>query len=301
MQTADRNTKYTSKTIQSEILEAAASCISDVIKEEVSRACKFALMADEAKDISNIKQLSVCVCYVDIDSGKVKESFLCFVAMQKYGAVSIAQTILDEINKAGLSIKNCIAQCYDGASIMSGTMNGVQTVIREASQNPCPYIHCMAHRLNLVVVDIARGIPQINKMFRLMEKVHSFFSISAKHYDVFMRIQELHGLRKQETPALNDTRWICRYASLDVFVNQYDCILETLERLGKCDEMLADSSTGQDAEIVSFNTITLMTIMLSILQETQPLSESLQKEDITLDKALSNMESVLVNLVELRS
>lgn len=69
--------------------------------------------------------------------------------------------------------------------------------------------------------------------------------------------------------------------------------------------MLADSSTGKDTDgllagISSLTPLHLIMIMLSILQERQPISESLQKNRM-LDRALSHRESILVNLVELRS
>ena len=44
-----------------------------------------------------------------------------------------------------------VAQCYDGASVMSGRLNGLQAIMRK---DVCPkgiYVHCWAHRLNLVV------------------------------------------------------------------------------------------------------------------------------------------------------
>jgi len=52
---------------------------------------------------------------------------------------------------------NIVAQSYDGASVMSGHLNGVQTKIKEHHPTAV-YIHCMAHRLNLVVVDVCTSI-----------------------------------------------------------------------------------------------------------------------------------------------
>ena len=41
-------------------------------------------------------------------------------------------------------------QTYDGASVMSGHLNGVQALIRQ--EYPFAYfVHCAAHRLNLVL------------------------------------------------------------------------------------------------------------------------------------------------------
>ena len=50
-----------------------------------------------------------------------------------------------------------VAQCYDGASVMSRNVTGVQTRFREVHRSAV-YVHYHAHRLNLVIVDLAIGV-----------------------------------------------------------------------------------------------------------------------------------------------
>lgn len=50
-----------------------------------------------------------------------------------------------------------VAQSYDGASVMSGCLNGVQVKIKQYFPSAI-YTHCMSHRLNLVVLDMCKGI-----------------------------------------------------------------------------------------------------------------------------------------------
>lgn len=74
-------------------------------------------------------------------------------------ANNIVEAIYAYFEGQQISIQNIhiIAQSYDGASVMSGNMNGVQAKIKE--QHPAAvYTHCMAHRLNLVVVDTCKSI-----------------------------------------------------------------------------------------------------------------------------------------------
>lgn len=53
-----------------------------------------------------------------------------------------------------------VAQSYDGARVMSGNLNGVQAKVLK--QYPAAkYTHCMAHRLNLVVLDVCKAIKVI--------------------------------------------------------------------------------------------------------------------------------------------
>ena len=58
---------------------------------------------------------------------------------------------------------------------MSGKRSGVQARFKKFVGSDCIYIHCYAHRLNLVVVDTARGIKEVDNFFGLMQAVYSFF------------------------------------------------------------------------------------------------------------------------------
>jgi len=91
---------------------------------------------------------------------EVYERFLGFVDVSKgQNANNIVEAIYAYFEGQKISIQNIsiVAQSYDGASVMSGNMNGVQAKIKE--QHPAAvYTHCMAHRLNLVVVDTCKSI-----------------------------------------------------------------------------------------------------------------------------------------------
>lgn len=53
-----------------------------------------------------------------------------------------------------------IEQSYDGAAVMSGSVGGVQTKLRQShpSASQAVYVHCMAHKVNLVVVDMCKHL-----------------------------------------------------------------------------------------------------------------------------------------------
>ena len=46
--------------------------------------------------------------------------------MQKLDAESLSNSICETIEKLGVDLMLCIAQCYDGRSLMSREYNGVQ-------------------------------------------------------------------------------------------------------------------------------------------------------------------------------
>ena len=60
-------------------------------------------------------------------------------------AKALAKKIVARLQVLCLDEKQCIAQCYDGASIMSGQVSGVQQTLRDIVGNGCVYIHYHAH------------------------------------------------------------------------------------------------------------------------------------------------------------
>ncbi|VVC34971.1 Ribonuclease H-like domain [Cinara cedri] len=73
---------------------------------------------------------------------------------------------------------------------MSGSTNGVQVKIREISKNKCPYIHCYAHRLNLVLVDVAKSVEIVDNKIGLLEAIYAFQSSSTLRYKIFSDVQK---------------------------------------------------------------------------------------------------------------
>jgi len=105
------------------------------------------------------EQLSICVKYV-VDL-QVYERFIEFVNVSSgQDANNILAAITDFFKTQTIDISSTlkiIAQSYDGASVMSGRLNGVQAKIKELYLSAI-YTQCMAHRLNLIVVDMYKNI-----------------------------------------------------------------------------------------------------------------------------------------------
>lgn len=73
------------------------------------------------------------------------------------------------------------------ASVMSGKCSGVQTVLRQSHMPRGIYIHCHAHRLNLVIVDVSKIIKYIHEFYQIIAKIHSYFissSVTNEYYQL---------------------------------------------------------------------------------------------------------------------
>ena len=72
-----------------------------------------------------------------------------------------------------------VAQCYDGASVMSGQQRGVQSIVKDAYPN-AHYVHCYAHQHNLILPQAISQITSIRVSFANLNAFSVFFSRSPK-------------------------------------------------------------------------------------------------------------------------
>ena len=76
-----------------------------------------------------------------------------FFLPENQKASGISGCILKELNLVlGNNVNKSTCQTYDGASVMSGKNQGVQSKIKEKYH--CAWlVHCHAHRVNLIVAN----------------------------------------------------------------------------------------------------------------------------------------------------
>jgi len=83
---------------------------------------------------------------------------------------------------------------------MSGELNGVQAKVKEHAPDAI-FIHCYAHRLNLVLSQAASSNAKCNVFFFTLGGLSTFFTTSSK------RMSLLDDIVKTRFPKLAPTRW----------------------------------------------------------------------------------------------
>lgn len=141
LQQGPRNCMYTSPEIQNSLLHVMGEMVRKKICESVQQAGWFTLMADESKDCSKFEQLAIVFRYADVDTGTVYERFLTYVEADNCTATSLTSYIKEVLDKYQIDPCKMVCQCYDGASVMSGSCSGVQRQVKEFASNAV-YIHC---------------------------------------------------------------------------------------------------------------------------------------------------------------
>jgi hypothetical protein len=139
---------YTSKRICNEIVEVIAQLIREKMISEINEAGMYAILIDECKDNAGHEQLSLCFRY--LKEGTLHERFHSLHRSPNTDAHHLVEDHIVPTLKSANITAVLIGGGADGASVMSGCHEGV--FVKLLQYYSCIiYIHCAAHRLNLVV------------------------------------------------------------------------------------------------------------------------------------------------------
>lgn len=229
MQQGPNNAKYTHHSVQNALLKIMSDMILDEIKKEIQEANFFGLICDETKDLSKKEQISVVLRY--FFDGAIHEEFIGFTYAESVDATSLHKYITERLLKIGIPIRSCVGQSYDGASVMSGQSAGVQAKIKDDVEWAI-YVHCYAHRLNLVVVDSCKSVKFAADFFAILQRLYVFLSGSYVHPKWLNLQQQLYpNERAIELKTLSQTRWSAQIAACNAVKIRLDVILDLLEQL----------------------------------------------------------------------
>ena len=152
------------------------------------------------------------------------EDFYNFIRAEGSDARSVMMKLKDALFEMEVDCEShLVAQCYDGANVMSGRLNGLQAIMRNEL---CPkgiYVHCWAHRLNLVVVSCVYNIDKAAHFFENMATIYNFFSTSVPHAYFVNAQGKLYNNKKLKS--LSKTRWCCQAEACDAVVTTLGSII----------------------------------------------------------------------------
>ena len=164
--------------IQNDLIISVKNVITKAIMDEVFSSPFVAISMDETSDIKTLSQLTTIIRYVNSD-GKPVERFLGFTDVSEdRTAARLKQEVDGTLEEYGCGGK-LIAQTYDGASVMSGQLTGLQARVREDYPHAL-FIHCCGHALNLVLVQAVSSTKECRVFFKTVSGLSSFFHVSSK-------------------------------------------------------------------------------------------------------------------------
>ena len=271
--------------IQNDLINCLDSVIDDEILKEINDCTFMSVQVDEASDVSTKEQVSMIV---RLDKGNEiveRQLGLVDVSMNR-NAAAISQVVKDKLGQYSNIKEKLIMQTYDGASVMSGHINGVQTLVRrEYPFAQC--VHCAAHRLNLVLCQSASSIAPV-KMFFINTSAFSTFTSNAPRRKAFLTSHNL------EFPNPGDTRWYYRARVINVLYKNYEKLLEVFDEVTEqpngWDDVSLDKVSGLLHYLNSFLFCFLVCVFYKILEQSSILYSVLQNTGTDFSYGISRIE-----------
>ncbi|XP_058783025.1 uncharacterized protein LOC131657670 [Vicia villosa] len=230
----------TSDDIQKELATCCAHEVTKVIMEELDDR-QFSVLIDESRDISVKEQMAVMLMFLN-DKGRVVERFIALHHDKDTTSESLKDAFYGILDKYTLSVSRIRGQGYDGASNMRGEFNGLQRKILDENRYAF-YVHCYAHRLQLVVVSVASSCSSIHDFFEYISLIVTTTSASCKRRDALTEAQHQDILNKLESDEISigrglhqshsltrpgDTRWGSHHTTLIRLDQMWSSVLKVL-------------------------------------------------------------------------
>lgn len=175
-----------SNEIINELIAIMGKNVLREILQDIREAKCFSLLADEATDMSNAEQLCINIQWVDYELN-IYEAPLELIHVPKTDSSTITTLIKDSLIRFNIPLAQCKGQAYDGASSMSGYINGVAANIQKAEPSAL-YVHCLAHCTNLCLQTAGRQIGCIRDALDLVMGLSKLIRLSPKRSQSFVSV-----------------------------------------------------------------------------------------------------------------
>ena len=262
--------------VQNDLIECIDSVIQDQIDTEVRQCQFFSIQVDETTDISAKAQLTAII---RLDRGsEVVERFLRFHNVStSRSAETLSGIVKGILSRYGDSLKDkSIMQTYDGAAVMSGRLNGLQTLICQ----DYPYaffFHCAAHRFNLVLCQSALTMKDIKIFF---SNISAFCTYSKPSPERKAHLNS-HGI---DIPNPGETRWYYKSRAIFAIYNSYDILVSALTEISENPQGWTDETVTKTDGLLhyleSFMFCFLLELYHKILEKSTILYSILQNTSI---------------------
>ncbi|XP_035690920.1 zinc finger MYM-type protein 1-like [Branchiostoma floridae] len=271
---------------------------NDVLRSVLARIkgsnpAYFAIIADEATDVSCNEQLNISVRYVDHDY-EVHEDSLGLYKLSSTDAATITAAIKDTLLRTGLPLKLCRGQAYDGAANMKGHRTGVATRIKTEEPAAVP-VHCWAHSLNLCLQDTCRQIVAVRDAMDLAREIDKLINYSPKRKTLFTQLASgadsstSSGTIKPLCP----TRWTVRTGALESILANYSTLMDTMQQVNETTrDEYGLKAGGVLAALEKFGTLFSIRLGQLLFFAAETTSTTLQKKDLSVQEAMDSVETL---------
>lgn len=273
--------------------------LQENVVQNVKRSPFFSILIDGSTDRSGEDNADIYVRY--LENGNVREDLLGLVTLESGRAQSYYNALVSLLDGTSIEWRRpgyLVSLGSDGASSMVGHKSGLITLLQKDVPN-CLSTHCVAHRLQLAVLDASKEIDDLKDFDKIIKNVFHFYRGSNKR---------LQGLRKtaivleQEVVKLQDihsVRWlVSKKEAMTALKRNFVPLIINLE------EIASNTSTDGSAnakgivlKLKNYKFAKMLHFLIDLYGELEPLCKILQKKELLLSQIKTKIE-VTVQILE---
>jgi Domain of unknown function (DUF4371) len=274
----------------------------DLIDYIVQNDCVFAIMVDESTTVSQQQGLIVYI-RTEFD-GSAETYFLGLVHVEKCTAEQVYNVLLKLLIDVGLSLellkRKLIAFCSDGASTMLGSQKGVATLIKNNINPNVRIFHCMAHRLELSVRDIAESVNAVSHFQIFLDSLYSFYSRSPKNQCEIKKNSDDLGEVFLSVGKIFDVRWsFSSFRAVRALWVNYPALIKHLENCSSDSSRNAKDKSkclGLVKKMSSWSFVAQMAMLKDCLRVVKDLSLYFQRDTANIMKSYNKIQVAIKSL-----
>jgi hypothetical protein len=296
---------YLSPESQNRFINLLASRLREHIANIVKTAMFYSLQVDSTRDVAGHEQLSL-ILRIASSNGSAQQYFLGFYQCASQTAVSLEKFVLDTLEQLQIPLHLCRGVNFDGASNMSGRLNGLQARICRLVPKAI-YFHCAAHRLNLVVVSACHCVREAVNFFGIVQSVYNFIACAptrqALYEEAWAEVEEMKGKRMLTLKKLCEVRWGCQRRALRVLLTGYPAVMYALNTSLETmtDVKAVATARGLVTQLTTFEFVFCLNVFHPLLELTGICSDIFSGEGLDLCQMLQTVENLLNQLYIERS
>lgn len=174
---------YRSKGIAREIFLILGEVIRDEVTAKVNEANCYGILTDEVTDIATLEVMVTFIQYVS-KGAEVHTDFLfadnLLAESDSANAETIVSVLKKNLKKLDVCSRSMTSFVSDGASVMTGQVNGVAARLKQEVNPALINIHCVCHTLALACTDT---ISDTTTSLRYITKVHDWLTTLWKFFE----------------------------------------------------------------------------------------------------------------------
>jgi hypothetical protein len=166
---------------------------------------------DSASRYGHRSHLNVCVKYTCPETYQPCNIMFAMVELEGWAAADLYHKVMEVLRGWGVNLEGgLVAFSSDGASAFSSAGEGVAGYLLREVNAALIHVHCVAHRVNLAMKDLA-SCPRLQAIITNLDQciklANSVFNRSPKRWHEYSAVAELMGSMSKTFKVFVASRW----------------------------------------------------------------------------------------------